>query len=200
MSAVNVFPNSAKPNPEQLISRLNLLWVQLLRACKKKERLPLAGFDAPLYFISADWEHQKAELRNHFAKWRGKLTRENLAALDVARAEIAGLRKQLNGLLSRLSLAGFTIASLDDLTPELRDIKARKLLLVKQKKFEELARLRFEEEARLAAITEHFAEDDPVRHFKTSWYKEKELIFLPSGNHESRALLKRLSTEAYKSN
>ena len=186
--------------PEQLIERLNLLWVDLLRANERKARLPLAGFDAPLYFISADWQNQKAELRNHFALWRDKLTKENLAALDAARAEIAGLRKQLNSLLSRLSLAGFTIASLDDLTPELRDIKERKLLLVRQKKFEELARLRFEEEALLAAITEHFAEDDPVRHFKASWYQEKELIFLPSGNHESRALLKRLSREAYKSN
>jgi hypothetical protein len=185
---------------EQLIERLNLLWVDLLRAYKRKERLPLAGFDAALYFISADWNHQRAELRNHFAQWRDKLTKENLAALDVARAEIAGLRKQLNRLLSRLSLAGFTIASLDDLTPELRDIKARKQLLVRQKNFEELARLRFEEEALLAAITESFAKDDPILHFKASWYKEKELIFLPSGNYESRALLKRLSREAYKSN
>jgi hypothetical protein len=188
------------PVPEQLIERLNLLWVDLLRAYEKKARLPLAGFDAPLHFISADWERQRTELRNHFAKWDGKLTRENLAALDATRAEIAGLRKKLNGLLSRLCLAGFTIASLDDLTPGLRDIKERKLLLVRQKKFEELARLRFDEEALAATIMEHFAKDDPVLHFKASWYKERELIFLPSGNHESRALLKRLRREVYKNN
>jgi hypothetical protein len=185
---------------EQLIVRLNLLWVDLLRAYEKKARLPLAGFDGPLHFISADWEHQRGELRNHFTKWDGKLTRENLTALDAARAEIASLRKQLNTLISRLCLAGFTIASLDDLTPELRDIKAQKLLLVRQKKFEELARLRFHEEALLAAIVEHFAQDDPILHFKASPYQEKELLFLPSGNHESSALLKRLTRDAYNNN
>jgi hypothetical protein len=185
---------------EGLIRRLNLLWVDLLRAYEKKARLPLAGFDAPLHFISADWEHQRTELRNHFVHWRDKLTKENLAALDAARAETASLRKQLNRLLSRLCLAGFTMASVDDLAPELRDIKERKLLLVRQKKFEELARLRFDEEVLLAAILEHFAKDDPILHFKASPYQEKELLFLPSGNHEIRALLKRLSKEAYKNN
>jgi hypothetical protein len=185
---------------EGLIRRLNILWVDLLREYEKKARLPLAGFDAALYFISADWERQRAELRNHFAHWRDKVTKENLAALAAARAETASLRKQLNRLLSRLCLAGFTIASVDDLTPELRDIKERKLLLVRQKKFEELARLRFDEEVLLDAILEHFAEDDPILHFKASPYQERELLFLPSGNHECRALLKRLTKGAYKNN
>lgn len=203
------------PNPEHLIGRLNFLWSELIQAYTAKEKLPLANLDAPFYFISADWKQQKVELHNHFEQWRGQVTKENLAALDAARAEIAGLNKQLNRLLSRLCLAGFTIVSFDDLTPEdlllfseearnlsstLKEIKAQKLILIQQKKLEEVARLHFKEKALLASIMESFAQDHPGLYFKDSWYKEKELLFLPSGKFEMKVLIKRLTRSTYKNN
>ena len=103
---------------EAAIDRLNLLWGELLRAYTRKDKLPLGGLYTPYYFISADPEGQEGERRAYLARWRGKVTRENLAALYAIQLEIKDLEQKLNAVISGLCMAGFAVVSIEDFTPE----------------------------------------------------------------------------------
>ena len=201
---------------EAVIDRLNLLWGELLRAYAIKDKLPLADLYTPYYYISAEPEGQEVERRAYLERWRGKVTKENLAALHAIQREINDLEQKLNTVISWLCIEGFAIVSINDLTPadlllfgediaglspKLAEIKAQKAQLLEQKKYDRACYYRGEEKAILAAVADRFAKDYPGLYFKVSWYREKEVVFWPAGsNYDMKDLLKRAAREANKSN
>lgn len=203
-------------NIEPVVDRLNILWGELLGAYASKEKLPLAGLYNPYYYISADPEGQEVERRAYLEQWRGKVTKENLAALHAIQREINELVKKINVVISWLCVEGFAIVSIESFTPadlllfsehttslspELEKVKAQKIALLKQKKYDEVCRYRGEEKAILVAVADRFTKDYPGFYFKVSWYRGKEVVFWPTGsNSDMKELLKRATREAYKSN
>jgi hypothetical protein len=200
---------------EDSIDRLNLLWAELLRVYAIKEKLPLAGLDTPYYPISADWQEQRIQIRNHYNQWKGKMTDENIAAFRAIREEINGLKQKVNSIISLLCMEEVTVVSLGELipidlllfseetaslAPKLEEIKAQKARFLKQKKYERACYYRGEEKAILEVVAKRFEKDYPGLYFKASWYREREIVFLPTGNWEMRALIERISRSAYKNN
>lgn len=203
-------------NIQVMIDRLNLLWRELLRVYATKQRLPLANLDRPYYFINDDSESLREELCTYFEQWHGKLTSENIAAFQAVQREITDLNRKFNVVISRLCMDGFTIVSIEDFTakdllffgedtakfsPRLKEVKVRKAVLLKQKKYEEVCRYRVEEKEILEAVKEQFAKEHPGLCFIASWYLEKEIVFLPRGsNYQMKKLVRRAAREAYKNN
>jgi hypothetical protein len=200
---------------EDSISRLNLLWAELLRVYAIKEKLPLAGLDQPYHPLNYDWVLQRVEIRNHYNQWKGKMTDENIAAFRVIRAEIIGLNQKVSSVISRLCIDGVTIISIDSFTledlllfsedtkslaPKLEEIKAQKARFLEQKNYGRACYYRGEEKAILEVVAKRFEKDYPGLYFKASWYKDGEIVFKPSGNWEMRVLIERISRSAYKYN
>ena len=205
-----------RPNTEAAIHRLNLLWIDLLCAYATKAKLPLASLDRPYYFLSADWQYQRLEIRAYFEQWRGLMTSENLASFRAVREEINDLKQKLNKVILALCMDGFAVVSIDDFDPadlllfseatinlssKLEEVKKKKVELIKLNKFSEVCRYRVEEKAILATITNQFAKDYPGLYFKASWYCRKEVVFWPTGsNCDMKELVKRAGRGAYKNN
>lgn len=202
-------------NIEDSIGLMNLLWSKLLLAYAIKDKLPLAGLDTPYYPISADWEEQRIQIRNHYNQWKGKMTDENIAAFRAIRAEIIGLNQKVSSIISRLCIDGVTIISIDSFTledlllfsedtkslaPKLEEIKAQKARFLEQKNYGRACYYRSEEKAIFELVTKRFVSDYPGLYFKASWYKDGEIVFKPSGNWEMRVLIERISRSAHKSN
>jgi len=205
-----------EPNTAAAIDRLNLLWADLLRAYAIKAKLPLANLDKTYNFISADWDYAKVELRAYFEQWRGLLTGENLAAFRTITREISGLRQKLNMVIFGLCMDGFAVVSIDDFTtedlmlfnentrslaPMLAEVKKKKGELIKAQQFGEVCGYRVEEKVILGEVADQFAKNNPGLYFKASWYREKEVIFWPTGSkYDMKGLVKRAARETYKSN
>ena len=199
---------------EDSTNRLNLLWAELLRVYAIKEKLPLAGLDTPYYPISADWQEQRIQIRNHYNQWKGKMTDENIAAFRAIRGEINGLNQKVSSIISRLCIDRVTIISIDSFTsedllfsedtkslaPKLEEIKAQKARLLEVKNYERACYYRGEEKAILEVVAKRFEKDYPGLYFKASWYKDGEIVFKPSGNYYMKALIERIARDSYKNN
>ena len=196
---------------DAVVDRLNLLWIELLRVYAAKEKLPLAGLYTPHYYISADPEGQEVERRNYLEHWRGKVTKENLSALNAIQRDINDLEQKLNAVISGLCIDGFAVVSIEDFTPEdlllfseqtaslspeLEKVKAQKARQLEQKKYDRACYYRGEEKAILATVADRFAKDYPGVYFKASWYRENEVVFWPTGsNCDMKELVKRAAKD-----
>lgn len=199
----------------ETIEQLNTLWKALLKLYEDKKQLPLGYYYQPYHLVNARKEDQEIELWNWISQWKDKLTAENLAALASVESNIASCRLKLNSHLIKLSLKGFVIVPINEfvsedlvlfnpaislLAPTLEMVKRRKSELLQVREFETLCMFRNQEKAILNLVCQEFQILYPGVYFKKSWFRKNELVFLPSGTFEMKALLKRASRETYKNN
>ena len=184
-------------NIEEALEQINNSCLELSEVYIRESKSPLAGCPEEWFFISADREDQKEEIKSLWNHWKPFFTPQNMIEIAEISSEIKACEARLILGLESFYNKGFRVIEITNFKaeeivpnwpaaarwwPRLEEIRRKKNVALKEKDFNKAGYLKGAEQETMAFIEDGFRKDFSEINFVRSWFSEKQIIFNPVGD------------------